>query len=106
MVARGVWVELTAGNIRNSHIYLRDVLSFFPADAVGGSNVSSASPHTITVQFTPGAKVNTDIDGEKLFLRERKAVRDFFEQAGAKSGDRVIIERESERHYRFELKGS
>jgi hypothetical protein len=99
----GVWVEISDGNIRNGHIYLRHVLNFFPADAIGGSNAGSASLKTIDVTFEPGSTIKSDIAGDKRFLRERGAVREFFEKSRAKSGDRVLISKIGPRKFRFEL---
>ncbi|MBV9548909.1 MAG: hypothetical protein JO256_04470 [Alphaproteobacteria bacterium] len=103
MPSTGIWVELTDGNVRNDHIYLRDVLSFFPANAVGGSNETSAASSTISVEFSPGERVETDIDGDKLILRKRGPVRDFFSRSGAKGGDVVLITKLSDTEFKFEL---
>lgn len=102
--ARAVaFTTLTGGNIRNGHINLRPCRDLFPADAFGGGNRSQASPHPITVTFDPGRTVETDIAGDKILLRERGAVRDFFERTGAQEGDCVRIERFGPRQYRFTL---
>lgn len=103
MADAGVWVELTDANIRHNHIYLRKVLPFFPEESIGGSNHSAASIETITVQFDPGEKVETDLAGDKKFLRERGAVGDFFRRTSAKGGDLVLITRISSRNFKFEL---
>ena len=42
-------VELTEGNIKNQHIYLRGFFSKFPEDAVGGSNKSESAIRTLSV---------------------------------------------------------
>jgi hypothetical protein len=103
MVDTGVWIELTEGNIKNAHIYLRDVLSFFPEDCIGGSNRFVEAANKIHVMFMPGSTVETDIDGEKRFLRARKQVREFFNTTGAKAGDRVVISKLSPRTFSFRL---
>jgi DNA polymerase-3 subunit epsilon len=103
MPASGVWIEINSANIRNDHIYLRDVIDFFPSDAIGGSNSASASPHTIDVEFNPGDTIQTDLAGDKRFLRARGAVKKFFRLAKAANGDRVLVTKIADRHFRFEL---
>jgi hypothetical protein len=87
----GSVVELTDGNVRNHHIYLRD-MHWIPQAAIGGGNVSEAADEHLTVTFSPGQIVKTDIAGDKMIFRERGAVRDFFERVGAKGGTRVVVE--------------
>jgi hypothetical protein len=84
-------VIVTGGNIRNNHINL--LLDFFPGDAIGGSNKSTAARRSISVTFQPGMTVQTDIDGTKRILRVRGPVRDFLTRAGVKDGDTVLITR-------------
>lgn len=71
-------VEINAANIRNKHIYLRGIRDFFPADAIGGGNRRSAASRLLTVSFEPGPTVRTDIAGDKMILRDRKSVGQFF----------------------------
>jgi hypothetical protein len=92
-------VQLTGGNIRNSHIYLP--LDFFPDDAIGGANRHHAAPRSVTVTFRPGEIVETDIDRAKRILRTRTAVRDFLARAGMREGDNVLIERIAPYSYVF-----
>ncbi len=82
-------LTVTGGNIRNNHIYLP--LEFFPQDAIGGSNRSEVAARTISVTFSSGDTVQTDIDGTKRILRERGAVGDFFGRAGVREGDSIRI---------------
>lgn len=92
-------VQLTGGNIRNSHIYLP--LDFFPDDAIGGANRHNAAPRSVTVTFRPGEIVETDIDRAKRILRTRSAVRDFLARADMREGDNVLIERTAPYSYVF-----
>ncbi|MFM9859054.1 ASCH domain-containing protein [Pseudoxanthobacter sp. M-2] len=84
-------IRITGGNVRNHHIYLP--LDFFPEDAVGGSNKADRAPRTLTISFSPGRTVTTDIDRTKRILRERSAVADFLTRAEIMEGDEVIVER-------------
>lgn len=93
-------ISVTGGNVRNNHIYLP--LDFFPADAIGGSNKTEMASRTVTIVFSPGTTVETDIDGTKrIFFRARSAVADFFMRAGVKEGDNVRLINHGP--YRYEI---
>jgi hypothetical protein len=96
---KAVIIEVTGGNVRNSHVYLRGAFGLFPDDAIGGGNTSSAArPITLKV----GAEsVETDIDETKAIFRERGAIRRFFETEAVGEGDLVLLERLDERSYRL-----
>lgn len=83
-------ISLTAGNLRNAHIYLRGARHLLPEDAIGGSNADAAGT-PLTVKFVPGSTIKTDIAGDKMIFRNRAAVRQFFERSGAGAGDAVEI---------------
>jgi DNA polymerase-3 subunit epsilon len=83
---------LTAGNINNNHIYLRDFFHVFPKEVVGGSNASSAAQQTICVDWGGNSVAVTDLDGTKKFFRKRGWVREFFERTGAIAGDVVLVQ--------------
>lgn len=88
----GILVPLTAGNIRNNHIYLRQAASVLPSASLGGSNARQSAEH-VTVSFLPGETVETDIDKTKMIFRNRSAVADFFVRTGAREGDCAVIHR-------------
>lgn len=88
---------LTPGNLRNGHIYVSEIQSLLPGDVFGGSRKDQPADKLLTVAFDPGQTVQTDIPTDartgrpRGFLRERAAVRDFFERTGAEAGDHVRI---------------
>lgn len=84
-------VELTQGNIDNSHIYLRAFFDRFPQDAVGGSNRGERAPREVCVDWGGASPVSTDLDGAKRFFRARGWIGSFFEMNAAQAGDRVLI---------------
>lgn len=88
------WVDipLTDGNIRNGHFYLRSASRLLPSDCIGGSNKNEVAEN-IRIQFDPGMLVECDIAGDKMILRSRSQVRDFFERTEAKVGDSVRFSR-------------
>ena len=94
---RAAVIEVTRGDVRNAHIYLRDLISSFPGDAVGGQNAGSRGN---TVELALGSeRVNTDIDGERLIFRERGAIRRFFEREAVSEGDLLVLRRTAPRVY-------
>jgi hypothetical protein len=98
-------VSLTEGNVKNYHFYLRTCSKIIPDGGLGGKNAGeSGTP--FTVRFEPGMTVETDVDGSKMILRNRKAVRDFFERSAASAGDVVVIERTEDRALSIRLETS
>jgi hypothetical protein len=95
-------ITLTQGNISNSHFYLRNCEAVLPQGAIGGRNKKDLG-QLFTVAFRPGQTAETDIDGAKMILRNRSAIRDFFERTGASAGDEVIITRQADRALTVEL---
>lgn len=85
--------ELTEGNLKNNHIYLREFFDAFPKDAVGGSNIAAAAQKTISVEWGEGCVAMTDLDGTKKLFRKRGWVREFFARTGAVVGDTVLVDR-------------
>jgi DNA polymerase III epsilon subunit-like protein len=83
---------LTAGNIKNNHIYLREFFTAFPKEVIGGSNAATAARQTITVEWGGGCTAVTDLDGDKKFFRKRGWVREFFARTRAAAGDTVLVE--------------
>ncbi len=91
-------IKITQGNIRNSHFYLRSATKLLPTSCIGGSNRSKMGD-TIRVNFVPGQSVETDVDGEKMILRARGPIRDFFAQVGIEAGDSIRFQRQGEYEY-------
>lgn len=83
-------IPLTAGNLRNAHIYLRQARHLLTEDSIGGSN-SDAAGTQLTVTFVPGSTIDTDVAGDKMIFRNRAAVRQFFDLSDAAAGDAVEI---------------
>ena len=99
-------VEITHGNINNSHIYLRAFFDHFPADAIGGSNKASVAPRQVAVDYGGGAPVMTDLDGSKKIFRDRSLAHSFFERHAARPGDFAVVEQLAPHHYRLSLRRS
>ncbi|WP_235857843.1 hypothetical protein [Marimonas lutisalis] len=82
---------LTQGNLNNNHFYLREFISAFPSEVIGGGNRASAAPCTLTIDWGGSVTVTTDIDGSKKIFRDRSWVRNFFERNTARAGDAVEV---------------
>jgi hypothetical protein len=101
----GIRIPLSGGNLRNGHFSLREARHVLPADSIGGGNRDAAGK-PITVAFDPGDVVETDVAGDKMILRERGAIRAFFERTGAREGDDVILHRTGDRSFVVSLASS
>jgi hypothetical protein len=97
-----VLIPLTAGNIRNNHIYLRGHLDFFPAAAIGQPAAKDGRGRSLTLHLEGISEpVITDIAGTKLIFRKRAAMKEFFKRNNLREGDVVQITRESQWVYRL-----
>lgn len=95
---------LTAGNIKNNHIYLREFFNAFPQEVIGGSNAATAARQTITVEWGGSSTAVTDLDGEKKFFRKRGWIREFFARTRAVPGDTVLVEMVRQYTYRVTVR--
>jgi DNA (cytosine-5)-methyltransferase 1 len=102
-------IRVTAGNIRNSHIYVTGHYDFFPADCFGDSNLAQGrAGSSIRIRLEGMRKtIETDIARDartgkpRKEFRARTWVREFFEKHQIKPGDVVALERIGERDYRL-----
>ena len=95
-------IRLTQGNLSHSHVYLRNHLDFFPADAIGAANARGGKGALLTLHFAGLPEVvQTDIAGDKKFFRCRSPWRAFFAHHRLTEGDSVAIERLSAYEYRI-----
>lgn len=86
-------VTVTAGALRNHHFHLTTIMDMFPSDSIGGKNRGLEAPMLLRVDFGGNLIVNTDIDGDKKFFRDRGVQRLFFERNGVNAGDKLTVER-------------
>ncbi|AOG04752.1 hypothetical protein BSY19_794 [Bosea sp. RAC05] len=112
----GDWacVSLTQGNLNSGHFYLRSILEFFPAAAVGGSDKGQIASLLLDLAIEGVGTVRTDITGpdrlgrpgksnHRLF-RDRTSIAKFFKATGAEAGDLVMIERRGPQSFHVTLK--
>lgn len=96
-------IEITAGNLKNNHFYLRSFLDRFPKALIGGRdrpNAVLARLETDEARFA----TKTDICPTHRFFRDRSWTRSFFERAGAAAGDRVAVHELEPFHYQVSLR--
>jgi hypothetical protein len=102
-------LRVTAGNLRQSHLYVRGHYDFFPPDCVGGAKRSGGC-RPIEIHFAGlDRTVTTDIGRDaksgrpRGFFRARGPVGQFYAHHGVKPGDFVALERLSDRKYRLSV---
>jgi len=104
------YARVTAGNLRNNHIYITGDHDFFPRDCVGGSNVTSGTGRPVAIELAGlGKRVETDIPVDartgkpRHHFRARYWVRDFFAHHQIDAGDLLCLERLGTRSYRLSV---
>lgn len=103
-------LKITAGNLRNNHIYVHRHYDFFPSDVVGSARRTKDRRGSIELWFDGlNETVTTDIGSDaktgkpRGFLSCRSSVRRFFEHHKVAVGSEVALERFAERSYRLTL---
>ena len=102
-------LRVTAGNLRQNHLYVNGHYDFFPADCIGASRKSANGSGTaISILLAGlGHTIETDIGSEartgrpRRFFRGRTWVRQFYEHHNIKTGDVLALERLGRRRYRL-----
>ena len=103
------YVRITAGNIRNNHIYITGHHDFFPKDCIGASSRSKEKQDCSISIYLDGLNktIKTDIAKDaktgkpRRMFRDRKWVKDFFQFNEIKPGDILQLDRLAERNYRL-----
>lgn len=98
--------KVTAGNLRQNHLYVNGHYDFFPADCIGSSRRKDGTGRTVQIILDGLNKtIETDIGTEagngkpRRFFRERRWFGKFFEHHGIKTGDVLAMERVGDRRY-------
>ena len=101
--------RVTAGNLRQNHLYINGHYDFFPADTIGAAR-KSANGNGVTIRvFLEGLdeSIETDIGSDartgkpRRFFRGRTWIRQFYEHHNIKTGDILAMERVGKRRYRL-----
>lgn len=64
-------IPVTAGNLKNGHVYLREFLWFFPKESIRGKAGDSAESLPCTLELAGLGTVETEIDADKAIFRWR-----------------------------------
>ncbi len=94
-------ITLTAGNIRNSHFYLSDIIHFFPSDTIGGGSKKFQALRQLEIDFGDKSTILTDIAGDKKIFRKRSWVKLFFKINDLREGSSIIIEKTGPYRYKI-----
>jgi ASC-1-like (ASCH) protein len=90
-------IEITPGNLRHGTLYVTHVLDRFPDSARGGATKHEAAD-PVTLMLHDGPTVQTDIVQTRKLLRTR-IWRSWFDEHGARPGDRVVFTPVDEKTY-------
>ncbi len=101
--------RVTAGNLRQNHLYIHGHYDFFPADCIGASRKSGNGNGVAIRILLDGLRetVETDIGSDartgkpRRFFRGRTWIRQFYEYHNIKTGDVLALERVGKRRYRL-----
>ncbi|MBA7641779.1 hypothetical protein ES703_49464 [subsurface metagenome] len=85
-------IALTAGNIRNNYIRIRQFNSLIPEDI-------KACNGEISLELEGVGQIKTRVDKKKGIFAERKAIRRFFEVHALKPGDEIGLGKIGENHF-------
>ena len=94
-------VEVTEGNLKNNHFYLRSFLHRLPDDLVGGRDL--ATPVMAAVEADGMRPTSTDICPRHRFFRDRSWTRQFFANSDAEPGDTVRVHQLAPYRYKVSL---
>ena len=92
MLVKTERITLTAGNIRNNYIRIRQFNRLIPED-------SKAFEGEISLELQGVGRVKTRVNRKKGILAERKAIRRFFQVNELKPGDEIGMEKIGEKHF-------
>jgi len=67
--APSIRVGVTAGNIRNGHVYVRECLWFFPKDAMRGEKTDGEAVERCVLELPGLGTIESDIDSAKGIFR-------------------------------------
>jgi hypothetical protein len=106
-------LQVTAGNLRNNHLYVNGHLDFFPPDCVGPPNRRQSILGTIYIELDGLNKtIATDIGRDSRtgkprgFLRDRSSVGRFYAHHALQPGARLALERLTECRYRLSVEAA
>lgn len=94
-------VPLTAGNLKNNHVYVRTIKCFLPDDALGG-NTKNDRGKLLTLLLDKGAVLETDIVESRGIFRNR-SWGSWFADNNAQPGDLLEFSKQDLRSYKVKI---
>ena len=88
--APSIEIPVTAGNLKNGHVYLREFLWFFPKESIRGQAGDSAESLPCTLELAGLGTVETEIDADKAIFRWR-GWKKFFLRHGVQEADAIMF---------------
>ncbi len=105
-------LRVTAGNLRQKHLYVRGHFDFFPKDVFGEAKRNGDGQRGIEIVLDGlDETVTTDIGRDaktgkpRGFLRDRHSIGKFYEQNHVTEGTTLALERIADRKYRLSVAG-
>lgn len=95
---QSVEVRVTAGNLRNGHVYIKDYLWFFPKEAIRGERADQTEAHPCILELADVGLVETEIDPEKGIFRWR-GWKKFFLRHNVAENDWIVFSRITRNRY-------
>lgn len=103
-------LRVTAGNLRQNHLYIRGHLDFFPPEAVGESKRNGNGHAGIELMLDGlGLTIETDIGRDaktgkpRSFLRDRRSIGLFYKHHRVTQETVLTLERLDQRRYRLSV---
>lgn len=92
---------VTQGSLNHNYLRIGDHKRFFPADSYGPGNKDQGMGKLLKLHAQGIAGIiETDIDSEHTFFRNRSFCAEFFRRHSLQEGDSVIFEKISEYEYK------
>lgn len=103
-------VKVTAGNLRQNHVYIAKHLDLIPKECIGGSRRGSVGGAKIEVELDGlGTTITTDIGVDaktgkpRRFIRDRAGIGHFFKYHGVLPGAELEFRRLGTRRFRLSV---
>ncbi len=105
-------LRVTAGNLRQNHLYVHGHLDFFPLDVVGPARRDKTHNGHRGIELVLdalGVSIETDISRDaktgkpRHFFRDRRSIGRFYAHHRVTQGTQLLLERLGQRKYRLSI---
>ena len=84
-------ITLTKGSVKNTYLSTSLLNNMLHADVIGGRNQTRVAAKQLSVDYGGGLISQTDVDGTKKILRDRKSVSAFMKRHRMQAGNQICI---------------